>query len=53
MTDNTAADTQTRMEAALKEHPEANAVLAMWDEFAKGAVRAIMQAGLSEKINSI
>jgi len=22
----------------------------MWDEFAKGAVRAIMQAGLSEKI---
>ncbi len=53
VTDNTAADTQTRMEAALKEHPEANAVLAMWDEFAKGAVRAIMQAGLSEKINSI
>jgi len=49
VTDNTAADTQTRMEAAMKEHPEANAVLAMWDEFAKGAVRAIMQAGLSDR----
>ncbi len=50
VTDNTAADTQTRMEAALKEHPEANAVIAMWDEFAKGAVRAIQQAGLSEQV---
>jgi simple sugar transport system substrate-binding protein len=50
VTDNTAADTQTRTEAALKEHPEVNAVVAMWDEFAKGAVRAIMQAGLSDKI---
>ncbi len=44
VTGSTAADTQTRMEAAMKEHPEANAVLAMWDEFAKGAVRAIVQA---------
>lgn len=50
VTGNTASDTQTRMEAALKAHPEANAVLAMWDEFAKGAVRAIEQAGLSDKI---
>lgn len=41
MTDNTAADTQTRMEAAMKEHPDADAVLAMWDKFARGAVRAI------------
>lgn len=49
VTGSTAADTQTRMEAAMKEKPEANAVLAMWDEFAKGAVRAIMQAGKSDK----
>ena len=50
VTDNTAADTQTRMEAALKEHPDADAVLAMWDEFAKGAVRAIMQAGKADQV---
>lgn len=50
VTDNTAADTQTRMEATMKEHPEANVALAMWDEFAKGAVRAIMQAGKSDQI---
>ncbi len=49
VTGSTAADTQTRMEAAMKEHPEANAVLAMWDEFAKGAVRAIMQAKKSDQ----
>ncbi len=49
VTGSTAADTQVRMEAAMKEHPEANAVLAMWDEFAKGAVRAIVQAGKSDK----
>lgn len=49
VTGSTAADTQTRMEAAMKEKPEANAVLAMWDEFAKGAVRAIMQAGKSDQ----
>jgi len=49
VTDNTAADTQTRMEAAMKEHPEANVALAMWDEFAKGTVRAIMQAGQSQQ----
>jgi simple sugar transport system substrate-binding protein len=45
VTDNTAADTQTRMEATMKEYPNANVVVAMWDEFAKGAVRAITQAG--------
>ncbi|MGB9821098.1 MAG: sugar ABC transporter substrate-binding protein [Pseudothermotoga sp.] len=49
VTGSTAADTQTRMEAVMKERPEANAVLAMWDEFAKGAVRAIMQAGKSSQ----
>lgn len=49
VTGATAVDTQVRMEAAMKEHPNANAVLAMWDEFAKGAVRAIVQAGKSEQ----
>lgn len=54
VTDNTAADTMTRMEAVLKERPETNAVLAMWDEFAKGAVRAIMDAGRDDiKVYSV
>ncbi|MCS6774678.1 MAG: substrate-binding domain-containing protein, partial [Thermoflexales bacterium] len=46
---NTAADTQTQFEAVIKSNPEARLVLAMYDEFAKGAVRAIEQAGLSDK----
>jgi len=50
VTDNTAADTQTRMEAALKENPDANVAIAMWDEFAKGAVRAVEQAGAADKV---
>jgi simple sugar transport system substrate-binding protein len=50
VTDNTAADTQTRMEAAIKENPNANAAIAMWDEFAKGAVRAVQQSGVADKI---
>ncbi|NJL92957.1 MAG: sugar ABC transporter substrate-binding protein, partial [Anaerolineae bacterium] len=48
VTESTAADTQTRMEALLSEFPETDVVVAMWDELAKGAVRAIEQAGLSE-----
>jgi simple sugar transport system substrate-binding protein len=47
----TAAETQTRVEAALTEHPEVNVVIAMWDELAKGAVRAITQLGLQDQIN--
>jgi simple sugar transport system substrate-binding protein len=50
VTDNTAADTQTRMEAALKENPDADVAIAMWDEFAKGAVRAVEQAGAADKV---
>lgn len=46
----TAAETQTRVEAALTENPNVNVVIAMWDELAKGAVRAIEQLGLSEQI---
>ncbi|MDM5206540.1 sugar ABC transporter substrate-binding protein [Cytobacillus kochii] len=47
-TDNTALDTQAQMEAILKQYPnegEITAVWAAWDEFAKGAVRALEQAG--------
>ncbi|MRX73306.1 substrate-binding domain-containing protein [Bacillus lacus] len=48
---NTALDTQTQMEAILKKHPnkgDIDAVFATWDEFAKGASRAIQQAGRDE-----
>ncbi|MCK7605683.1 sugar ABC transporter substrate-binding protein [Geobacillus stearothermophilus] len=48
---NTALDTQTQMEAILKKYPnkgDIDAVFATWDEFAKGATRAIEQAGRTE-----
>ncbi|WP_134702633.1 sugar ABC transporter substrate-binding protein [Ammoniphilus sp. YIM 78166] len=48
---NTALDTQAQMEAILKKYPnpgDITAVWASWDEFAKGAVRAIQQAGRTE-----
>nr|WP_220129255.1 sugar ABC transporter substrate-binding protein [Anoxybacillus calidus] len=48
---NTALDTQSQMEAILKKYPnkgDIDAVFATWDEFAKGAVRAIQQAGRNE-----
>ena len=51
VTSSTAADTQTRAEAALAEHPETTVVLAEWDEFAKGVTRAITQAGKADKIS--
>ncbi len=45
-----ALDTQAQMDAVLKQYPkgEISAVWAAWDEFAKGAVRAIQQAGRTE-----
>lgn len=46
----TAAETQTRVEAALTENPDINVVIAMWDELAKGAVRAITQLGLQDQV---
>ncbi|WP_243385459.1 sugar ABC transporter substrate-binding protein [Bacillus kexueae] len=48
---NTALDTQAQMEAILKKYPnegDIDAVFATWDEFAKGATRAIKQAGRDE-----
>lgn len=54
---NPALDTQAQMEAILKQYPnkgDITAVWAAWDEFAKGATRAIEQAGRSEiKVYSI
>jgi simple sugar transport system substrate-binding protein len=50
-TQNTALDTQAQMEAILKQYPnkgDIDAVWAAWDEFAKGAVRAIEAAGRTE-----
>jgi simple sugar transport system substrate-binding protein len=50
-TANTALDTQAQMEAILKQYPnkgDIDAVWAAWDEFAKGATRAIQQAGRTE-----
>lgn len=49
-TNNTALDTQAQMEAVLKKYPKGkiDAVWAAWDEFAKGAARAIQQAGRTE-----
>lgn len=48
---NPALDTQAQMEAILKQYPnkgDITAVWAAWDEFAKGATRAIEQAGRTE-----
>jgi simple sugar transport system substrate-binding protein len=48
---NTALDTQTQMEAILQRYPnkgDIDAVFATWDEFAKGATKAIQQAGRDE-----
>ncbi|MGG1517513.1 sugar ABC transporter substrate-binding protein [Paenibacillus oryzisoli] len=46
-----ALDSQTQMEAILKKYPnkgDITAVWTAWDEFAKGASRAIQQAGRTE-----
>ncbi|MFC5650822.1 sugar ABC transporter substrate-binding protein [Paenibacillus solisilvae] len=48
---NPAMDTQAQMEAVLRKYPnkgDITAVWAAWDEFAKGAARAIQQAGRTE-----
>ncbi|MBP0725957.1 sugar ABC transporter substrate-binding protein [Bacillus sp. RG28] len=49
-TSNTMLDTQTQVEALLKKYPKGtlNAIFATWDEFAKGATKAIEQAGRTD-----
>lgn len=51
VTSSTAADTQTRVEAALTENPEIDVIVATWDEFAKGATQAVIQAGRAGDIS--
>nr|WP_157277477.1 sugar ABC transporter substrate-binding protein [Paenibacillus taiwanensis] len=51
VTSNTALDTQAKMEAILKQYPKKGDIAAVWtayDEFAKGAARAIQQAGRTD-----
>lgn len=51
VTNNTALDTQSQMEAVLKQYPNKGDIDAIWapfDEFAKGAVRALEQAGRTD-----
>lgn len=50
VTSATAADTQTRVEAALAENPDINVIVTTWDEFAKGATQAVIQAGRADDI---
>ncbi|MFB6585847.1 sugar ABC transporter substrate-binding protein [Bacillus thuringiensis] len=48
---NTPLDTQTQVEALLKKYPkkgDLQAIFASWDEFAKGAVKALEQAGRTD-----
>lgn len=51
VTANTALDTQSQMEAILKQYPNEGDIDAIWapfNEFAKGAVRALEQAGRTD-----
>lgn len=51
VTANTALDTQAQMEAVLKQYPNKGDIDAIWapfDEFAKGAVRALEQANRTD-----
>lgn len=47
---NTMLDTQAQVEALLKKYPKGqlDAIFATWDEFAKGATKALQQAGRTE-----
>lgn len=48
--DSTAAQTADQVKAALQAHPGVTAVLAPYDEFAKGAVQAIDELKLNDKV---
>jgi simple sugar transport system substrate-binding protein len=50
VTQQTAADTRDQLQTLLQEQPDTTAVLAMWDEFAKGAMQAITQSDLSPQV---
>jgi simple sugar transport system substrate-binding protein len=48
--DSTAAQTADQAKAALQAHPGTTAILAPYDEFAKGAVQAVKELGLTGKV---
>ncbi|WP_375389014.1 substrate-binding domain-containing protein, partial [uncultured Amnibacterium sp.] len=48
--DSTAAQTADQVKAALQAHPNVTAILAPYDEFAKGAVQAVNELKLNTKI---
>ncbi|MDI2097380.1 substrate-binding domain-containing protein [Klugiella sp. YN-L-19] len=47
---NTAAETADQAKAALTANPNVTAIVAPWDEFAKGAVLAVEELGLQDKV---
>ncbi|MFI3256810.1 MAG: substrate-binding domain-containing protein [Spirochaetales bacterium] len=50
---STALDSQTKMEAILKQYPAIGDIVAIWcgwEEWAKGAARAVMEAGRADEI---
>ncbi|MDH2445122.1 substrate-binding domain-containing protein [Amnibacterium sp. CER49] len=48
--DSTAAQTADQVKAALQAHPGVTAILAPYDEFAKGAVQAVKELKLTDKV---
>jgi len=50
VTANTEAATKAGLLEVLRRHPEATAVFASWDEFARGAVHALRELGLGERV---
>src|SRR6266540_703422 len=50
VSDSTASDVQSQAAAVLTANPDLNAILAPYDEFAKGAVLAINQAGKQKRV---
>ncbi len=50
VTESTATDNIPLVDAALKQHPDVEAVFAPYDEIAKGAVQAVLQNGLEDGV---
>ena len=48
--DDTASIAEKTVDALLQQHPDTNVILAMWDEYAKGAVQAVKNRGLSDQV---
>lgn len=50
VSDSTASDVAAQADAVLRAHPDLNAILAPFDEFAKGAVLSIQRSGMGDKV---